>query len=87
MSRGRTGGAHTDEIESVVFDSEAVTVRNRSGEGRYAVFKICRNVDVSDGSAGIANEVVMVVTSEVFGQLKSSRVVSCNEPANNTSIL
>jgi hypothetical protein len=29
----------------------------------------------------------MVVTSEVFGQLKSSRVVSCNEPANNTSIL
>jgi hypothetical protein len=29
----------------------------------------------------------MVVAGEIFGQLKSSRVVSCNEPANNTSIL
>jgi hypothetical protein len=74
-------------IKSVVFDSEPVALRNRSGEGSDAIFKICRNVDVSDSSAGFANEVVMVVAGEIFGQLKSSRVVSCNEPANNTSIL
>jgi len=86
VGRGRTGGAHTDEIESVVFDSESVALRNRSGECSDAIFEICRNVDVSDSSAGFANEVVMVVTGEVFGQLKSSCIVGCNKPANNTSI-
>ena len=63
MGRGRTGGAHTDEIESVVFDSESVALRNRSGECSDAIFEICRNVDVSDGSAGIANEEAMASTS------------------------
>jgi hypothetical protein len=28
----------------------------------------------------------MVVAGEIFGQLKSSRIVRCNQPANNTSI-
>jgi hypothetical protein len=28
----------------------------------------------------------MVVAGEIFGQLKSSRIVGCNKPANNTSI-
>ena len=70
----------------MVFDSEPVALRNRSGEGSDAVFKICWNVDVSDSSAGFANEVVMVVAGEIFGQLKSSRIVGCNKPANITSI-
>jgi hypothetical protein len=53
----------------VVFDSESVALRNRSGECSDAIFKICRNVDVSDSSAGFAFEFVIVVTVEVFGLL------------------
>lgn len=86
MGRGRTGGTNANEVEAVMFDAESVTLRHSGGERRDAFFEVGWNIDVDDGTATFADEMV-VMTGEVLGEFVARGVVGCNQPSHDSGIL
>ena len=70
----------------MMLDPEAMGAGHRFGERMHAVFELGRRIDVEDGSAGIADDVVMVA-GEILGQFVPCGVVSREQPMHHAGLL
>lgn len=78
-------GAH--QIESVVVDPEAVLGGDGDGQRSHVLLDPRRDVDVHHRSARGADEVVVMVPGEVFGEFEPGGVVVGHEAVHHTCVL
>ena len=77
--RSVTGGAAAEQVESVVVGREARGTGHLLHEGLERAFEPIGRREVGHRTAGGADQVVMVVVGEVFGQLEAGELVGSGD--------